>query len=519
MSDITNRLPEDNIHRPANSNLDAELQREIDEALGDESLADIIDAESAVESASPSGDDILRGQVIAIHRDNIFVHLGPRGEGVLSVSQMGDDPLPKIGEAIEVVIESYKEDEGLLILSREGAIMAATWDSLETGQTLEGRVVALNKGGLELNINSIRAFMPISQIEIGRVEDLAPYVNKRLRCTVIEIDRRDEKVVVSRRALLQQEADEAQKLALESLTQGQKVIGTVTSIMPYGAFVDIGGGAEGLLHVSQMSYSRVEDPSHVVHEGQQLEVMVLGVDKEAGKISLGLKQTLADPWMGAEMKWPPGQIVDGVVTRLMDFGAFVELEKGVEGLAPISELTFERRVKHPGEILSEGQTVKLRVMSVDSTQRRISLSIKRVGEDPWIGATVRWAPDSIAEGKVTRLADFGAFVELAPGVEGLVHISELSNERVRSVGEAVKEGQTIQAKVLSVDEEARRISLSIKQLSASSDYADPFGDDAPPAEKSRRKKPLKGGLDGGGFGALAARYGIIERDDGDDQAE
>jgi len=483
---------EDETFRPE-ENLDEALQREIDEALGDASLEDLIAAEEGLEKGA--SDEVRTGRVVAIHGDDIFVDLGGRSQGLLPAAQFEDEPLPSVGDVVEFTIAGYDDRDDLLVLSRKGAVLAAAWETLAEGQIVEGRVTGHNKGGLELDVNGIRAFMPISQIEMFRVEELAPYVNQRLRCEVIERRPAERSIVVSRRALLEREAAEARERLFESLQEGQTVVGTVRSIMPYGAFVDI-GGVDGLLHVREMSYSRVEDPASVVQEGQQIEVKVLKIDREERKISLGLKQTLPDPWEAAASKWPVDTVVTGRVTRLADFGAFVQLEEGVEGLIPISEMSFEQRIRHPSQILAEGETVKVRVMSVDAEQRRISLSLKRVGDDPWMGASVRWPAGSVAEGVVKRLTDFGAFVELAAGVEGLVHISELSDDYVRSVADVVREGQTVQAKVLSVDEDRRRIALSIKQAAQMPASGGPeSAESAPPPPQPKRKRPLRGGLD------------------------
>jgi len=231
--------------------------------------------------------------------------------------------------------------------------------------------------------------------------------------------------------------------------------------------------------------------------------MVLKVDPDAERISLGLKQALPDPWAGAEQRWPVDELVTARITRLAEFGAFAELAEGVEGLIPISEMSFERRIKHPSELLSDGDVVQLRVLNVDCEAKRISLSLKRVGDDPWTGASVRWPAESVVEGVVTRLAEFGAFVELAGGVEGLVHISELDDNRVRSVGEVVREGQLVQAKVLEVDEERRRISLSIKALKLDPAYTgDGQAIDETPAPTKKRDRPLRGGLDGADWKSL-----------------
>ena len=484
--------------RPTSSGMDAELQAELNDALGEMSLDQIIEAEDAAKSAGKPAavKGVRRGTVVDIQGDDIFVDMGGKSQGILPATQFNEDqPLPKIGSAIEVTIEGYDNADGFLILSRQGAVTAAAWQTLAEGQILEGRVTDHNKGGLELTIDGIRAFMPISQIELFRVTDISGYVNQRIRCQVIEVDHEDRKVVVSRRAILELEAQETREKTFASLVEGKIVTGVVKSIMPYGAFVDI-GGFDGLLHVRDMSHARVEDPKTVVKEGQTLEVKILKVDREARKIGLGLKQVMADPWTDVTTKWPIDSLVSGRITRLADFGAFVELEPGVEGLVPISEMTFERRLKHPSDIVKVGEVIRIRVINVDPEKHRIGLSMKRVGVDPWMGASSRWPVNSIVSGRVTRLTEFGAFVEVTPGVEGLVHISELSHERVRTVSEAVKEGQSIQAKVLTVDEDARRISLSIKQVTSLADYTGP--ETAEPTEPvkpaKKRKIPLKGGL-------------------------
>jgi len=477
-------------------NLDDVLQREIEDALGDMSLDDILAAEDGRGQRGPSG--LRRGRVIAIDRDDIFVDLGGKSQGVLPARQFEDEPLPKVGDVVEVLVERYDANEGLLILSREGALKVAAWDTLEVGQVVEGVVTGYNKGGLELKINGIAAFMPISQIELFRVENLAPYVQQKLRCRVSEIDRRDERLIVSRRDLLEEEAAVLREQLYQSLSEGKVVKGVVKTVMPYGAFVDI-GGVDGLLHVSDMSYKRVEDPREIVQEGKAVEVMVLKVDRENRRISLGLKQVMPDPWTDAELKWPVDAVVTGRITRLADFGAFVELEEGVEGLIPIGEILYGKRISHPREVLHENETVKVRVLSVDPAQRRISLSVKQTEDDPWTGASVRWPADATVEGTVTRVTNFGAFVELSRGVEGLVHISELSDQRVRAVTDVVKPGDVVRARVISVDEEGRRIGLSLKALKAAEagQYDAQYASTADNSSKSQRprKKPLRGGLE------------------------
>lgn len=496
-----NKQERGNIHRTDNQ-LDSELQKELDAALGDMSIEDMLDVEMAPQAArSGKAEGVRTGKVIDIQRDDIFVDFGGKSQGILQAVQFGDEALPKIGDSIEVTVERYDPAEGLLILSREGAVVAATWGSIKPGQIVEAFVTGANTGGLELKFNGIRGFMPMSMIDMARTEDTSPYMNTKMMCEVVDVDRQRKSVTLSRRKVIEAQAAEMRVKVLAELAEGKIVTGTVRSIMPYGAFVDL-GGVDGLLHVSDMSLRRVEDPKEIVHVGQKVEVMILKLDRENDRISLGLKQTQPDPWLGAAEKWSADTVVTGRVTRLADFGAFVELEAGVEGLVPISEMSFEKRIKHPSEILAVGDTPQLRVLAVDPQRKRISLSIKRVGDDPWVGASVRWPAGSVAEGVVKRMESFGAFVELTPGVEGLVHVSEVSEHRLRHVSEALKEGQLVKAKVQSVDEQQRRISLSIKALRSAPNFT---GDSietgiATPSEtpvpQKKRKTPLRGGLEG-----------------------
>lgn len=484
---------EENEQRPSGGSLDDQLQREVDAALGDMNLDDLLAADSG--RAAPGDEEQVRtGTVLARHGEDIFVDLGGRSEGVLPASQFGEEEgLPEEGQSVEVVVRGYDEENGLLALARKGAPEEANWDTLEKGQVVEGRVTGTNTGGLELKINGIRAFMPISQIELYHVEEVGDYVNEKLRCEVVEANRSERNLIVSRRALLEAEAAEQREKLWETLEEGQVVRGVVRNVMPYGAFVDI-GGADGLLHISDMSWSRVEKPEDIVQEGQEIDVKILKLDREERKIGLGLKQTKPDPWTGAEHKWPADSIVTGRVTNLADFGAFVELEEGVEGLIPISEISL-RHIRHPSDVLEKGETVKVRVLSIEPDRQRITLSLKQMQDDPWVGASVRWAEGTVVEGPVTRTADFGAFVELAPGVEGLIHISELSDAHVRAVSDVVQEGRLVRPRVLSVDEERRRISLSLKQTGAGGESTAAESAFEAPTPKKKRKRPLKGGLD------------------------
>jgi small subunit ribosomal protein S1 len=514
------RFDDDKKFRPQ-ANLDDDLQQEIDAALGDsDSLMDMMEEATSQPDTPPEGeqpagpardedkaaeapaagrlrvgaDGVRRGKVVAIQGDDIFVDLGGKSQGLLPASQYEDEPLPAEGDVVEFTVEGYDQSEGLVMLSRKGAVLAASWDNLKRGNVVEGRVTGLNKGGLELSVSGIKAFMPFSMVEMHHVEDLTPYLNRKLLCEVREVKRSENRVILSHRAVLERQAAEQAEQTLQQIEEGSVVDGTVKTIKPYGAFVDI-GGIDGLLHIREMAHGHVDKVTDVVKEGQKIKVAVISIDHEENKIGLSLKETMADPWEGIENKYPVDSIVTGRVTRLAEFGAFVELEDGVEGLVPIGEITYERHLKHPSDELKEGDTIRVKVIRVEPKRKRISLSIKQVEGDPWMGAEARWPVNSTVEGNVTRVADFGAFVQIAPGVEGLIHISELSPMHVQSVRDVVKEGEHVEARVISVDEDARRIGLSIKQLTEAGqvDVQRNFGGRADKGKK--RKRPLKGGLD------------------------
>ncbi len=476
--------------------MDSELEKEIEAALSDMSLMD------ADEPQASTSNDRKIVTVVAVQRDDILVDMGGKNTGLLPVKALGDEPIPEVGTQIEVVVKGYNAEEGLVMLSREDAVEAAAWDTVERGQVVEGVVRGHNKGGLELKIDSIKAFMPISQIDTERIdsETLSSYVGRRMTCQITDIRRAERSLVVSRREVLRKEEAVQREKKLQTLCEGETVSGKVRTIMPYGAFVDI-GGVDGLLHISDMSHARVEKPEDIVSEGQTLELKVLKVDKETGKIGLGLKQALSDPWTDAENKWPVDSVVSGRVIRLAEFGAFVELEPGCDGLIPISEMSFGKRINHPREVVSEGQVVKTRVINLDLERRRIGLSIKRLEDDPWQGASLRWPQGAIFDGRVSRVAAFGAFIELSAGVEGLVHISEIAAERIQSVSEKLHEGDAVKVKVLDVDEGRRRMSLSIKQTVEAepeedyTQYIDGSGDALVDKPRKKRKKPLRGGMD------------------------
>lgn len=447
-----------------------------------------MDPGQSAESLSPGTE--LTGTVAGLTDDEVILEFGPKTQGVLSKSQFGKKEVLEVGRRIDVVVEKFDKASDMLIVNRKGAMLRATWTNLSVGAITQGKVTGMNKGGLEIDLNGIRAFMPASQADVAPMKDISVLLGETVRCEVVELDRRNKNVLVSRRKIMAREAAEKRELLKTELEVGQVRKGIVGNITDYGAFVDI-GGLDGLLHIRDLSWGAVEKVTDVLEIGQEIEVRVLKIDKDRDRISLGLKQCLPDPWKNVEKTYPVESTHKARVVRLVDFGAFAELEPGVDGLIPISEMGWTR-VNRTSDVVTAGDVVDVVVIRVEPTKHRIALSMKQAQEDPWAGVHESYEPDSIVQGRVTRLADFGVFVEVAPGVEALIHISELSDQRVRSCADVAQIGQEIEAKVLGVDQENRRISLSIKALKAPSHDAKEATETTKKPKK--RKKPLRGGL-------------------------
>jgi len=356
--------------------LDAEIEQEFQELMGGFSDKEVYAEPAPGPKTEATGPDQGRkkAKVVGIHGADVFLEVpGGRSPGVLPLQQFAEGA-PALGTEVDIHIEGYDRENGLLVLSRLGEAVQADWSTVAPGMIVEARVTSTNKGGLAVDVNGIRGFMPISQIDLYRVEDAEQFVNQRLRCLVVEVNPGERNLVVSRRALQEKDREEAREKLWQQLAEGQTYEGIVRSVKDFGAFVDL-GGVDGLLHVSEMSWSRVENASQVVQVGQKVKVIVLKVDHERRKVSLGLKQLTASPWDNVAMNYPEGTIAKGKVTRLMDFGAFVELEPGLEGLVHISELA-PQRVRRVGDIVQPGQEIQVQILSIDQKQRRIALSLK-----------------------------------------------------------------------------------------------------------------------------------------------
>ena len=359
---------------PRIKDLDEEIAGELEAALGGLSDKELGGAPSTEQAQPGHGGDKKQGKVLAVHGPDVFIDVpGGRSQGLLSLDQFPEGP-PKVGTLVEFSIEGYDRTNGLLILSARGSAVVADWSSVAEGQIVEARVLETNKGGLAVDINGIRGFMPISQVDLYRVENAEQFVNQRLRCVVSEVNPEERNLVVSRRALLEREREEQKEKTWADLAEGQVRQGVVRSIRDFGAFVDL-GGVDGLLHVSEMSWKRVQKAEEIVQPGQSVKVVVLKLDREARKISLGLKQLEASPWDNIDQKYHALAVVQGKVTRLMEFGAFVELEPGVEGLIHISELA-RNRVWRVSDVVKPEQEVSVKILQVDPAARRISLSLK-----------------------------------------------------------------------------------------------------------------------------------------------
>ena len=412
--------------------------------------------------------EVVRGRVVQVTPTEVLVDVGYKSEGAIPIEEFHrHGKLPKVGDQIEVYLEAKEDSEGLIVLSKDKADKIKVWDAItqahDKGLPVEGRVVEVVKGGLAVDVG-VKAFLPGSQVDLRPVKNLAAMVGQTIRAKVIKLNRRRGNVVLSRRAVLEEEREEKKKHTLEVLSEGMVLTGTVKNITDYGAFIDL-GGIDGLLHVTDMSWGRVGHPSEIFQVGDQIEVVVLHFDRETGRVSLGYKQKSSDPWERVEQTFAPGTKTRGRVVSLTNYGAFIELEPGVEGLVHVSEMSWTRRVRHPSKLVNVGDEVDVIVLDVNRAAKRISLGMKQVEPDPWATIEERYRPGTRVAGKVRNLTDFGAFIELEPGVDGLLHISDMS--WTRSVGhpsEILKKGQDLETQILNVDKENKRISLGLKQI-------------------------------------------------------
>jgi small subunit ribosomal protein S1 len=420
--------------------------------------------------APPSRHEVLEGKVLKISGADVFIDVGHKSDGVAPLSQFTDsngNVTVHAGDTVEVMVESGHTSEGYVVLSHEKAARLRVWDNLEKALeeqlTISGLVLGRVKGGLSVDVG-VRAFMPGSQADVRPVRNVEQFTGQNIPVKVVKLNRKRGNVVVSRKLAVQEEVDARKTVTIEALHEGAIVTGSVKNLTEYGAFIDL-GGIDGLLHVTDISYGRVTHPAEVLHVGDEITVQVLKFDPSKERVSLGMKQLTPDPWEGVAERFPIQTRVVGRVVSVTDYGAFVEIDAGVEGLIHISEMTWSRRMKHPSKVVHPGDQVESVVLEVNIKDRRISLGLKQLEPNPWTTVERRYSVGSVVEGRVRNMTEFGAFIEIEEGIDGLVHISDLSwTKRVKHPSEVLRKGSMVQAVILAIDANHKRLSLGIKQL-------------------------------------------------------
>jgi small subunit ribosomal protein S1 len=423
--------------------------------------------EQAHRRPTGDGNKQIEGTVVAVSADSVFVDIGYKTEGVLPL-----EPFLTANESVQpgdklFVSSKGRNPEGYYDLSRIKVAQPKDWSALEQAftekATIAGTVTAVVKGGLTVDIG-VRAFMPGSRSGARDAADMEKLVGQEIRCRIIKLETEDEDVVVDRRAVLEEEDRSNKERRYAELKEGDIVSGTIRTLADYGAFVDI-GGADGLLHISDIGWHRVTKPSDILTVGQQIEAKILKVDAETRRISLGMKQLQPHPWDAVPDKYKTGERIRGTITRTTDFGAFVELEPGIEGMIHLSEMSWAKKVRKPSDLLKPGETVDAIILGINTTERRIALGLKQALGDPWAEITNKIAVGSVVEGPITSFTKFGAFVQIAEGIEGMIHVSEISAEkRIERPQDVLRLGQQVTVKVLEIDKEKRQLRLSIKQM-------------------------------------------------------
>ncbi len=412
---------------------------------------------------------ILRGNIVEIGKDYVVIDVGLKSEGLVPVSEFSDPDELVLGSEVEVYLDRAENEHGQIVLSREKAARQRQWEYIlehcEEGSLVKGKIIRKVKGGLMVDIG-MEAFLPGSQIDNKRIKNLDEYIGKTCEFKILKINIERKNVVVSRRELLEAEMISKKAELLEEIQVGDLLRGVVKNITDFGVFLDL-DGIDGLLHITDMTWKRIKHPSEMVDLGEELEVMVLSIDREKGRVALGLKQKEHNPWDDIEKKYPPGTRVKGKVVKLLPYGAFFEIESGIEGLIHVSEMSWLKNVTDPAQIVAKGQELEAIVLSVQKDEGKISLGIKQTEHNPWDDIDEKYPVDSTVKAEVKSLTNYGAFVELEPGIEGLIHISDMSwIKKVSHPSELFKKGDEVESIILSVDKESKKITLGVKQLSS-----------------------------------------------------
>jgi small subunit ribosomal protein S1 len=412
--------------------------------------------------------EMIKGKIVRIQDDNVIIDVGFKSEGSIPKSEFKEYEEIKVGREIEVVLESVEDQEGNLVLSKQRADFLRIWEKVvsahETGEILQGKILKRIKGGMVVDLMGMEAFLPGSQIDIRPIRDFDAFVGQMMDFKIVKVNIPTENVVVSHKVLVEEEIADQRHAILDSLEKGQILEGTVKAITDFGVFIDL-GGVDGLVHITDLSWGRINHPNEVVKLDQTIKVVVTDFDEEKKRISLSLKKLLPHPWEDIENKLKIGDKVSGRVVSLTDYGAFIEIEKGIEGLIHNSEMSWTQHIKHPSQVVAMGQVVEAVILSLDKEEKKISLGIKQLEPDPWDTLMLKYPVGSRHSGIARNLTNFGVFVELEPGVDGLVHISDLSwTKKIRHPGEVVKKGEKLEVIVLGVDIDQRKISLGHKQV-------------------------------------------------------
>lgn len=441
---------------------DSALDQAVNDAMMGVSAADMTSGARLAAVSNPDGPGAIRqGRIANIGSQDVLIDFGGKSLGTMPLAEFGKDEKYSVGDDIEVMIGDAEPVNGLLGVSRKKARQRRLLDSLTPGMVLDGHVTGMNKGGLEVEIQGLRGFIPASQVDVRFVKDISNLIGQDIRAEVMKFEKADDTIILSRRNVQMKESVDRKEKLITEIEVGQVRRGRVRSLCEFGAFVDI-GGMDALLHVTDMSWGRVTKPEEIVKVGDEIEAKIIKINKEKKKISLSLKETIPDPWSVIATKYAVGAKLSGRVVRLQEFGAFVEIEPGVDGLIPLSEMSWTKRVRTPNEVVKEGDVVDVAIIGIDAEKKRISLSLKQTSTDPWAVIAERYPVGSTIKGKVARTAEFGAFVNLEDGIDGLIHISELSEHRIKAVTDKVKPGDDVEVRVIGLDAANKKISLSMK---------------------------------------------------------
>jgi len=438
-----------------------------EEAAGSEEMSKLMEQYGEPQEAA-SQNEIINVKVVAYTEQGVVVDLGQKSEGLIPAVEFSETEIPRPEPNATIEVQRTGETkEGYVLVSYQKVLRRRTWEKIDAAfkakETITGKVVDRIKGGLVVDVG-VRAFLPGSQYDLRPTQNLDNLLGQEIQVRVTKLNRRRGNVVVSRRALLEEELHSKRAALMETLNEGQVIHGYVKNVTDYGAFVDL-GGIDGLLHLTDLSWGRIKHPSDVVKPEQELDVIVLKFDKEKQRVSLGLKQLMADPWVNASEKYPAGGKVRGKIVGVVDYGVFVELEQGIEGLVHVSEMSWNKKVTHPSKLVKVGEEVDVVVLDIKPSDRRVSLGMKQAQPDPWLQVAEKYPVGTVVTGKVRNIAEFGAFIEIEDGFDGLVHVGDVSwTGRVKNPHEVFKKGEPVTAKVLKIDTENRRVSLGIKQV-------------------------------------------------------